>query len=41
MTVAQDEMIYEYDSSGIPLVRMPEESKAKIAIKEIISKLEI
>jgi CO dehydrogenase maturation factor len=39
--VPQDEMIYEYDSSGIPLVKMPEESKAKLAIKEIISKLEI
>ena len=39
--VPQDDMIYEYDSSGIPLVKMPEESKAKVAIKEIISKLEI
>lgn len=39
--VPQDEMIYEYDSSGIPLVKMPEDSKAKLAIKEIISKLEI
>jgi CO dehydrogenase maturation factor len=36
-----DEMIYEYDSSGRPLVNLPEDSKSKIAINEIIDKLEL
>lgn len=39
--VPMDEMIYEYDSSGIPLVKLPEDSKAKIAINDIMSKLEL
>jgi len=39
--VPMDEMIYEYDSSGRPLVNLPEDSKSKIAINEIINKLEL
>lgn len=39
--VPMDEMIYEYDSSGIPLVNLPEDSKAKIAINDIMAKLEL
>ncbi|MEF9991211.1 MAG: carbon monoxide dehydrogenase accessory protein CooC [Romboutsia sp.] len=39
--VPLDEMIYEYDSSGIPLVDLPEDSKSKVAIKEIIDRLEL
>lgn len=39
--VPMDEMIYEYDSSGIPLVKLPEDSKAKVAINDIMTKLEI
>ncbi len=39
--VPMDEMIYEYDSSGIPLVNLPEDSKAKIAINDIMNKLEL
>ena len=39
--VSMDEMIYEYDSSGIPLVNLPEDSKAKIAINDIMAKLEL
>ena len=39
--VPMDEMIYEYDSSGIPLVKLPEDSKAKIAISDIMAKLEL
>ncbi|CAH2212415.1 ATP-binding protein [Tepidibacter aestuarii] len=39
--VPMDEMIYEYDSSGIPLVKLPEDNKSKLAIKEILSKIEI
>ncbi|EPZ60936.1 hypothetical protein H477_0472 [[Clostridium] sordellii ATCC 9714] len=36
-----DELIYEFDSSGKPLVELPEDSKSRIAIKDIISKLEL
>ncbi|MPN10152.1 hypothetical protein SDC9_157447 [bioreactor metagenome] len=36
-----DEMIYEYDSSGIPLVKLPEDSHAKMAINDIMAKLEL
>ena len=39
--VPMDDMIYEYDSSGRPLVNLPEDSKSKIAINEIIDKLEL
>ena len=39
--VPMDEMIYEYDSSGIPLVKLPEDSKSKMAISNIMSKLEL
>jgi CO dehydrogenase maturation factor len=39
--VPMDEMIYEYDSSGIPLVKLPEDSKSKVAISNIIAKLEL
>ena len=36
-----DELIYEYDSSGIPLVQLPEDSQSKVAMKAIIDKLEL
>lgn len=39
--VPLDELIYEYDSSGIPLVKLPEDAKSKMAIKELMSKLEL
>ena len=39
--VPLDELIYEYDSTGKPLVELPEDSKAKQAIKNIIAKLEL
>lgn len=39
--VPLDELIYEYDSSGIPLVELPEDSKAKMAMKDIMAKLEL
>lgn len=39
--VPLDELIYEYDSSGIPLVKLPEDSQAKLAIKDIVAKLEL
>ncbi|RDY24147.1 carbon monoxide dehydrogenase [Romboutsia maritimum] len=39
--VPLDELIYEYDSSGIPLVKLPEDSKSKMAMSDIIAKLEL
>lgn len=39
--VPLDEMIYEYDSTGVPLVDLPEESKSKTAIRDIITRLEL
>ena len=39
--VPLDELIYEYDSTGRPLVELPEDSQAKQAIKNIIAKLEL
>ena len=38
--VPMDEMVYEYDSTGIPLVNLPKDSKAKFALHEILSKIE-
>ena len=37
--VPMDEMIFEYDCNRRPLVELPEDSKAKIAVKEIFEKL--
>ena len=39
--VPLDELIYKYDSDGIPLVKLPEESKSRKAMKEIVAKLEL
>ncbi len=39
--VPLDELIYEYDSTGKPLVDLPEDSQAKQAIEDIIAKLEL
>ena len=39
--VPMDEMIFEYDSNRIPLVKLPETSKAKVAMKEVFEKLSI
>lgn len=38
--VPMDDMVYEYDSQGIPLVNLPEDSKSKKALNEILSKIE-
>jgi CO dehydrogenase maturation factor len=37
----QDEMVYEYDSEGKPLVSLPETSAVKQALTEIVNKLEL
>lgn len=39
--VPLDELIYEYDSNGIPLVKLPAESKSRKAIEEIVARLEL
>ena len=39
--VPLDELIYQYDSDGISLVKLPKESKSRLAIEEIVVKLEL
>lgn len=39
--VPMDEMIFEYDCNRRPLVELPEDSKARIAVKDIFEKLNI
>ena len=39
--VPLDELIYQYDSEGIPLVKLPKESKSRIAMEQIMAKLEL
>lgn len=39
--VPLDELIYKYDSDGIPLVKLPEESKSRLAMENIVAKLEL
>ena len=39
--VPLDELIYKYDSDGIPLVQLPKESKSRLAIEEVVAKLEL
>lgn len=39
--VPMDEMIYEFDCNGTPLVELPEDSKSKLAINDIVNKLEL
>ena len=34
-------MIFEYDSNRIPLVKLPQDSKAKVAMKDIFHKLNL
>jgi CO dehydrogenase maturation factor len=38
--VPMDSMIYEYDSSGKPLVEMPEDSPSKKTLHDILSKIQ-
>ena len=39
--VPMDEMIFEYDCNRKPLVDLPEDSKARVAMKEIFNKLNV
>jgi CO dehydrogenase maturation factor len=38
--VPMDTMVYEYDSSGKPLVQLPEDSLSKKALNDILSKIQ-
>lgn len=38
--VPMDQMVYEYDSSGKPLVELPEDSPSKKALNDILSKIQ-
>ena len=37
--IPQDDTVYEYDCDGKPTVQLPEDSPVKIAMREIIKKL--
>ena len=39
--VPSDELIYEYDSEGIPLVKLPADSKSRVALEKIIETLDL
>ena len=39
--IPQDDLVYEYDSAGTPLVTLPAESPARTALKKIIQFLEL
>lgn len=39
--VPMDPMIYDYDSNGIPLVKLPEDSLSKKALNNILSKIKL
>ena len=39
--IPQDDLVYEYDSAGTPLVTLPAESPARAALKKIIQFLEL
>ncbi|AOY76408.1 AAA family ATPase [Clostridium formicaceticum] len=38
--VPLDQQVYEYDAQGIPLVKLPEDSISKTALKNILSKIQ-
>jgi CO dehydrogenase maturation factor len=37
----QDELVYEYDAGGKPLVKLPEDAPVRKALAEIIQKLKL
>jgi CO dehydrogenase maturation factor len=39
--IPQDDMIYQYDAAGKPLVTLPEDSPVKVALGEMINKLRL
>lgn len=39
--VPQDELIYEYDCEGKPIIQLPQDSPVRAALKEIVTKLNL
>ncbi len=39
--VPQDELVYKYDTEGIPLVKLPEDAAVKVAVRDIIQKIHL
>ncbi len=39
--VPQDELVYEYDCEGRPTVQLPEDSPVRMALKDIVAKLDL
>lgn len=37
--IPQDDLVYEYDSEGKPLVDLPEDAPVKVAVRDIIKKI--
>jgi CO dehydrogenase maturation factor len=41
MVIPQDDLVYQYDTEGKPLVDLPEDSPVKVAVREIIKKIQL
>jgi len=39
--IPQDDMVYQYDTRGIPLVDLPEDAPVKAAVRDIIQKIQL
>jgi CO dehydrogenase maturation factor len=39
--IPQDDMVYQYDTKGKPLVDLPEDAPVKVAVREIIEKIKL
>lgn len=39
--VPMDELVYKYDTEGIPLVNLPEDAPVKVAVRDIIQKIHL
>ena len=39
--VPLDELVYKYDTEGIPLVKLPEDAPVKVAVRDIIQKIHL
>ena len=37
----QDDLVYQYDAAGKPLISLPDDSKIKLGLAEIIKKLDL
>ena len=41
VTCTMDELVYKYDTEGIPLVNLPEDAPVKVAVRDIIQKIHL